>query len=66
MTSLTNSELQAQTQACLVEIERRLAEAGKDRLLKRAKTAHALLDSIEEKLFDNGDIASRSVAGDKE
>lgn len=64
-TKLSHEALAESTQSDLIEIERRLAELGYDKLLRRAKTAHYILDDIEEKLSDTGAITFRSVGGDK-
>jgi hypothetical protein len=62
---LTNDQLQAETRECLVEIERRLGMLGRPRLLARAKRAHAMLSDVEESLHECGQIAARSIGGDK-
>lgn len=60
MDALTNDELQTHIASGIIELERRLAAANKPRLLRRAKTIHALLDDIEESLHGQGEIAARS------
>lgn len=60
MDALTNDELQTHIRDGIVELERRLTAAGKPRLLRRAKTVHAILEDIEESLFGDGEVSARS------
>lgn len=62
---LTNDQLQSQTRECLVEIERRLEMLAHPRLLRKVRKAHALLADVEGSLHDKGQIAARSIGGDK-
>lgn len=65
-TELTNDDLRDELRACLLEVESRLEVHGLTRLLKRVKTAHALLTDVEGSVHDGGELAARSPADDKD
>lgn len=62
---LTNDQLQTETRECLVEIERRLEMLAHPKLLRKVLRAHALLSDVEAGLHSKGQIAARSIGGDK-